>query len=139
MKLKSSAPIGIFDSGIGGLTVAKAINDALPNEQLIYFGDTAHLPYGDKSEAAIQAFSIKIADVLLDKGCKAIVIACNSASSAAYLLLKEYLRDQAIVMNVIDPMVAWVGNQLGNKKVGLIGTKRTVQSNTSSRTLSYIL
>lgn len=129
MKLKSSAPIGIFDSGIGGLTVAKAINDALPNEQLIYFGDTAHLPYGDKSEAAIQAFSIKIADVLLDKGCKAIVIACNSASSAAYLLLKEYIRDQAIVMNVIDPMVAWVGNQLGNKKVGLIGTKRTVQSN----------
>ncbi|MFM8912740.1 MAG: glutamate racemase [Flammeovirgaceae bacterium] len=129
MTLDANAPIGIFDSGIGGLTVAKAINEALPNERLIYFGDTAHLPYGDKSEAAIQAFSIKIADVLLDKGCKAIVIACNSASSAAYLLLKEYIRHQAIVMNVIDPMVAWVGQEFNYKKVGLIGTKRTVQSN----------
>ncbi|MFM8740691.1 MAG: glutamate racemase [Cytophagales bacterium] len=130
MNLDSNAPIGIFDSGIGGLTVAKAISDLLPSEQLIYFGDTAHLPYGDKSEAAIQAFSIKIADVLLYKGCKAIVLACNSASSAAYLLLKEYIRDQAMVINVIDPMVTWVGRESNYKKVGLIGTKRTVHSNT---------
>ena len=78
-------PIGVFDSGIGGLTVAHAIKKLLPNEQMIYFGDTAHLPYGDKSEAAIQAYSVRIANVLLKKGCKVIVIACNSASSAAYL------------------------------------------------------
>lgn len=129
MALNANAPIGVFDSGIGGLTVAKAISNTLPNERLIYFGDTAHLPYGDKSEAAIQAFSIKIADVLLNKGCKAIVIACNSASSSAYLLLQEYIRNQALVMNVIDPMVASVGNEFNHKKVGLIGTKRTVQSN----------
>ncbi|HET9055193.1 MAG TPA: glutamate racemase, partial [Cyclobacteriaceae bacterium] len=75
MTRKSKQPIGIFDSGIGGLTVAHAIRKLLPGEDLIYFGDTAHLPYGDKSEAAIQVYSIKIADILLKKGCKVIVIA----------------------------------------------------------------
>src|SRR4249920_960986 len=98
-KLTKDQPIGIFDSGIGGLTVAHAIKEMMPNEGLIYFGDTAHLPYGDKSEAAIQAYSIKIADVLLKKGCKVIVIACNSASSAAYELLKEYVQHSVKVIN----------------------------------------
>jgi len=126
--MKSNQPIGIFDSGIGGLTVAHAIKEALPNEQLIYFGDTAHLPYGDKSEAAIQAYSIKITDILLQKGCKVIVIACNSASSAAYDLLTEYTGKKAKVINVIDPMVSLVKNQYASKSIGLIGTKRTVLS-----------
>jgi glutamate racemase len=124
----SQQPIGIFDSGIGGLTVAHAIQNLLPNESIIYFGDTAHLPYGDKSEAAIQAYSIKIADVLLSKGCKVIVIACNSASSASYELLKEYVRKESHIINVIDPMVAWVVDNYPANQVGLIGTKRTVQS-----------
>src|SRR3954470_15763684 len=105
MKLSASQPVGVFDSGIGGLTVAHAIKELLPNESMIYFGDTAHLPYGDKSEAAIQAYSIKITDVLLKKGCKVIVIACNSASSAANELLKEYVQQSIEVINVIDPMV----------------------------------
>ena len=91
MTANPTAPIGIFDSGIGGLTVAHALRQRMPNESLLYFGDTAHLPYGDKSEAAIQAYSVKIADVLLKRNCKVIVIACNSASSAAYELLKEYV------------------------------------------------
>lgn len=121
-------PIGIFDSGIGGLTVAHAIREHLPHERLVYFGDTAHLPYGDKSEAAIQAYSIRIADVLLKRGCKVIVIACNSASSAAYELLKEYVRKDAHIINVIDPMVESVVKGFQQKVVGLIGTKRTVQS-----------
>lgn len=129
MENKTHQPIGIFDSGIGGLTVAYAIQKALPHERMIYFGDTAHLPYGDKSEAAIQAYSIKIADVLLRMGCKVIVIACNSASSAAYELLKEYVGKRAHIINVIDPMVALVTAQFSGKSVGLIGTKRTVQSN----------
>lgn len=128
MKKEASAPIGVFDSGIGGLTVAHAIRQLLPQENMIYFGDTAHLPYGDKSEAAIQAYSIKIADVLLRKGCKVIVIACNSASSAAYELLKEYVRKDAHIVNVIDPMVELITRQYAGKNVGLIGTKRTVQS-----------
>ena len=138
MQHSSNSPIGIFDSGIGGLTVAHSIHQYLPNEQIIYFGDTAHLPYGDKSEAAIQAYSIKIADVLLKKGCKVIVIACNSASSASYELLKEYVRDQAHIINVIDPMVAWVAKELQGKKVGLIGTKRTVQSGIYSKKINEI-
>lgn len=121
-------PIGIYDSGIGGLTVAHAITQLLPNEDIIYYGDTAHLPYGDKSEAAIQAYSVKIADVLLKKGCKVIVIACNSASSAAYELLKEYVRKDAHIINVIDPMIDLVCTSYPGKPVGLIGTKRTVQS-----------
>jgi glutamate racemase len=121
-------PIGIFDSGIGGLTVAHAIRQLLPKENIVYFGDTAHLPYGDKSEAAIQAYSIKIADVLLRKGSKVIVIACNSASSAAYELLREYVRKDAHVINVIDPMVNAVIEGFPNQTIGLIGTKRTVQS-----------
>ncbi len=125
---RQEKPIGIFDSGIGGLTVAHAIKKVLPGENMIYFGDTAHLPYGDKSEAAIQAYSIKIANILLLKGCKVIVIACNSASSAAYELLKEYVRKDTHIINVIDPMVELVGSRFANKNVGLIGTKRTVAS-----------
>lgn len=133
MNTKASRPVGIFDSGIGGLTVAFAIRNVLPHENMIYFGDTAHLPYGDKSEAAIQAYSVKIADALLKKGCKVIVIACNSASSAAYELLKEYVRKDAYIINVIDPMVELVVRQYPGKSIGLIGTKRTVQSGVYAR------
>lgn len=130
---KHKQPIGIFDSGIGGLTVAHAIKRLLPAEDLIYFGDTAHLPYGDKSEAAIQVYSIKIADILLKKGCKVIVIACNSASSASYELLKEYVRTDTHVINVIDPMVELVTANFKGSSIGLIGTKRTVQSGVYAR------
>ncbi|MEI9917974.1 MAG: glutamate racemase [Bacteroidota bacterium] len=133
---KKDQPVGIFDSGIGGLTVAHAIRQALPKENLVYFGDTAHLPYGDKSEAAIQAYSIKIADILLKRGCKVIVIACNSASSAAYELLREYVRKDAHIINVIDPMVKAVVKDFGNKTIGLIGTKRTVQSGIYARKIN---
>lgn len=133
MENKQTRPIGIFDSGIGGLTVAHAIKTLLPNEDLIYFGDTAHLPYGDKSEAAIQVYSIKIADILLKKGCKVIVIACNSASSASYELLKEYVRTDTYVINVIDPMVELVTKDFKGSDIGLIGTKRTVQSGVYTR------
>lgn len=129
MRPNSDAPIGIFDSGIGGLTVAYAIKMLMPNERMIYYGDTAHLPYGDKSEATIQACSVKIADFLLGKGCKVIVIACNSASSAAYELLKEFSRKKARIINVIDPMVNYVREHYSTGVVGLIGTKRTIASN----------
>ncbi|MDX5349004.1 MAG: glutamate racemase, partial [Hymenobacteraceae bacterium] len=126
---KKSQPIGIFDSGIGGLTVAHAITELLPEEQLIYFGDTAHLPYGDKSTAAIQAYAIKICDLLIRQNCKIILIACNSASAAAYDLVREYVGSKARVLNVIDPIVEYVGKTYPGKNVGLIGTKQTVNSN----------
>lgn len=124
----ASQPIGIFDSGIGGLTVAHAIVKQLPNEHIIYFGDTAHLPYGDKSASTIQAYSVKIANMLLQQQCKLILIACNSASAAAYELIKEYTASQAIVMNVIDPVVHLLRDEYAHKKIGLIGTRQTVNS-----------
>jgi glutamate racemase len=122
-------PIGIFDSGIGGLTVTQAIVQHLPKENIIYFGDTAHLPYGDKSATTIQAYSIKIANMLLEKQCKLILIACSSASAAAFDLVKEYVGTKAIVMNVIDPLVHHLCASHSNKRLGLIGTRQTVNSN----------
>ncbi len=125
----SNAPIGIFDSGIGGMTVARAVTKLLPQENTIYFGDTAHLPYGDKSMAAIQAYSIKICNVLLQQKCKLILIACNSASAAAFELAREYVGSKAHVMNVIDPVVDYIKERYAGKTLGLIGTKQTVLSN----------
>ena len=93
----NNQPIGIFDSGIGGLTVAHAIKKILPNEDIIYFGDTEHLPYGEKSKKAIQNYSIKITQFLLHKKCKIIIIACNSASSLAYKSVKKTAKKILIV------------------------------------------
>lgn len=124
----SSQPIGIFDSGIGGLTVAQALSKQLPKENLVYFGDTAHMPYGDKSTAAIQAYAIKIAHMLLQQECKLILIACNSASAAAYELVKEYIGSKALVMNVIDPVVRLLKEKYAGRRIGLIGTRQTVNS-----------
>ncbi len=124
----SSLPIGIFDSGIGGLTVANAIRKMLPNEQLIYFGDTAHMPYGDKSPEAIKFYSLKIAKFLLDKQCKMIVIACNTASSHAFHELVHFLGDQVPIINVIDPVVDMMVKKGLDKKIGVIGTKSTIRS-----------
>jgi len=129
IKHSAAQPIGIFDSGIGGLTVARAIVNHLPSENIIYFGDTAHMPYGDKSTSAIQAYSIKIAHMLLQQHCKLIVIACYSATSAAYELVKEYVASKAIVMNVIDPMVHYIHANHAQQRIGLIGTRQTVNSN----------
>ncbi|HSW70658.1 MAG TPA: glutamate racemase [Gammaproteobacteria bacterium] len=127
----TTQPIGIFDSGIGGLTIAQAIMKLLPQENIIYFGDTAHFPYGEKSIAAIQSYSLKIANLLLQQNCKLILIACNSASSAAYSLLKQHVGSQALVMDVIDPLVSWISQNYAHQKtkMGLIGTKATVHSN----------
>lgn len=137
--LKSeNLPIGIFDSGIGGLTVAHAVTRALPHESVVYFGDTAHLPYGDKSAAAIQAYSVKICDVLLQHRCKLILIACNSASAAAFDLAQEYVGSKAVVMNVIDPVVAYVGRHFAGQTVGLIGTRQTVSSRVYERKIKAL-
>jgi len=121
-------PIGIFDSGIGGLTVANAIQKALPNEHLIYFGDTAHLPYGDKSADAIRFYSLKISKFLLDQNCKMIVIACNSASSAAYSTLLDFFDGKTLFVNVVDPLISAVTNH-GYNNIGVIATKATIRSN----------
>lgn len=133
-----SQPIGIFDSGIGGLTVAHAIVKLLPKENIIYFGDTAHLPYGDKSAATIQAYSVKIAQMLLQQECKLILIACNSASTAAYELIKEYVGTKAIVMNVIDPLIHHLRDHYAHKNLGLIATRQTVNSNVYKKKIDEV-
>ncbi len=128
MSRKSEQPVGIFDSGVGGLTVANAIRQVLPDENLIYFGDTAHLPYGDKSKETINHYSKKITEYLLSQECKIIVIACNSASAVAYEGIVELVNNKAIVVDVINPVIDFVVNNLKVKKVGVIGTKATINS-----------
>ena len=133
-----SSPIGLFDSGVGGLTVAHALHTMLPSEQLIYFGDTAHLPYGDKSREAILQYSLGIADFLLEQKCKVILIACNSASANAFEEVKEHVGNKAVVMNVIDPVVSQVCADT-EKSVGIIGTKATIDSGTYERKIKETL
>ena len=126
--MNASAPIGIFDSGIGGLTVASAIHRLLPRERLVYFGDTAHLPYGDKSAESIRHYSEHITAFLLEQGAKMVVIACNTASSLAYDHVVERFGDQVTVINVIDPVVATVKEEFHGISIGVIGTKGTTGS-----------
>lgn len=128
-------PIGIFDSGVGGLTVAHAIKQILPSESLIYFGDTAHLPYGDKSEEAIRFYSQRITEFLLEHKAKVVLIACNSASASAFEYLKEQFGDKTILLDVIDPVVDYIGTRQF-KKIGVIGTKRTISSGTYEQKVS---
>lgn len=135
-----SSPIGLFDSGVGGLTVAHALHTILPNEDLIYYGDTAHLPYGDKSKETIVQYSLGIADFMLKQKCKVILIACNSASANAFEEVKEHVGKKAVVMNVIDPVVEFVCQPekvhpsdeptITSKSIGIIGTKATIDSET---------
>ena len=122
-------PIGIFDSGVGGLTVAHAIKQILPGESLIYFGDTAHLPYGDKSAESIKTYSRKITEFLLDHNSKVVLVACNSASASAFDSMKEEFGGRTILIDVINPVVEYLGTK-NFAKVGVIGTKRTISSGT---------
>lgn len=131
MGRKTSAekrPLGIFDSGIGGLTVANAIRERMPGETIVYFGDTAHLPYGDKSPDSIRRWSKVIADFLMEFDCKAIVIACNSISAVAFDTVRRHIGKRSMVINVIDPVVDHVCHQRQTRHVGIIGTKATIRS-----------
>ncbi|ROH98163.1 glutamate racemase [Chryseobacterium daecheongense] len=125
--LSPKQPIGIFDSGVGGLTVAKEIKRLLPNEDLIYFGDTKHLPYGEKSKEAIIEYSTKITNFLLEQNCKAIVIACNTATANALNEVLESVSCRVPVIDVINPVAEKVAYEIHNN-VGVIATKATVNS-----------
>ncbi len=127
-------PIGIFDSGVGGLTVAHAIKQLLPRENLIYFGDTAHLPYGDKSAESINFYSRGITEFLLEHDSKVVLIACNSASASAFDNLKEDFKGKTILIDVINPVVDYLSTRDFNK-IGVIGTKRTISSGTYDKKL----
>lgn len=119
-------PIGVFDSGVGGLTVASEIMKQLPNERIIYFGDTARVPYGNKSKKTIIKYSKQIVNFLLEKNVKAIVIACNTASALA---LEEIKAQVSIpVIGVVEPGAKTAASVTKNNNMGIIGTKGTISS-----------
>lgn len=122
----NDAPIGIFDSGVGGLTVARAIRAQLPQESLVYIGDTAHSPYGPKPIADVRRYSIEVLDTLVDQGVKMLVIACNTASAAVLRDARE--RYDVPVVEVIGPAVRRAISTTRNGRVGVIGTVGTIGS-----------
>ena len=123
---KKSAPIGIFDSGVGGLTVARAIIDQLPGESILYLGDTARGPYGVRPLAQVRTYALEIMDQLVAAGVKAIVIACNTASAAMLRDARE--KYQIPVIEVIQPAVRRAVSATRSGKVGVIGTNATIDS-----------
>jgi glutamate racemase len=122
----SNAPIGIFDSGVGGLTVARAILDQLPGESVLYIGDTARGPYGPRPLAEVRDFSLETLDFLVDQGVKALVIACNTASAAMLRDARE--RYSVPVIEVIQPAVRRAVAATRTGKIGVIGTRATIDS-----------
>ena len=119
-------PIGVFDSGIGGLTVVKALIDELPGESIVYFGDTARVPYGTKSKSTIVKFSLENVEFLLRYGVKCIVIACNTSSSWALPTLRKYFK--VPIVGVIRPGALAAVRQTTTKRIGVIGTNATIRS-----------
>ena len=134
--MSNNAPIGMFDSGIGGLTIAKVLLQRLPMESLCYVGDTAHMPYGDKSPERLKAYAVGIAQRLLDRGCKALVVACNSASSNALEEVRSLVGPDIPVIDVVQPVVDWAALHHPHGELALIGTRATVQSGLYERLLS---
>jgi glutamate racemase len=126
-------PIGVFDSGIGGLTVVSALRRLLPNERIHYLGDTARVPYGGKSAATVERYSLELTDMLLAEDCKAIVVACNTASALALTTLCENTR--VPVVGVIRPGAEAAVAASRNKHVGVIGTRATIRSGAYERAI----
>ena len=129
-------PIGVFDSGVGGLTVVNALVKNISSEKIYYVGDTARVPYGNKSRERIQQYSEQIIDWLIKKDCKMVIVACNTASSLAidYLQRKFSLP----IIGVIDPGVQLAINKTKSQSIGVIGTYATIQSNAYGKKLKSI-
>ena len=129
-------PIGVFDSGVGGLTVARAIIDQLPHEQVLYVGDTARGPYGPRPLAEVRSFALEIMDGLVEHGVKAIVIACNTASAAVLRDARE--RYSVPVVEVIQPAARRAARTTRNGRIGVIGTQATITSGVYEDALAAI-
>lgn len=135
-----NAPIGIFDSGLGGLTVARAVIDKLPDEQILYLGDTAHTPYGPRPIAEVRRYTLECLDELASRGVKAIVIACNTATAAALSDARErYWIDAHIpVIEVITPAARQAVTSTRNGRIGVIGTNATIHSEAYAGALAAV-
>ena len=136
MRKRNENPIGVFDSGLGGLTVVREIKRLLPHENVIYLGDSARLPYGIKSKRQIIQFSLSNTRFLLKKKIKALVIACNSSSANAFYILKRQLLIP--VIDVISPVSREASKQSCNKKIGVIGTRATIDSYAYQREIKKV-
>ena len=134
--MEKEKPIGVFDSGIGGLTVVKRIAASLPEENIIYFGDTARVPYGSKSNATVIEYSIEDAKFLMQKNVKAIVVACNTASSIAMEELKK--KFDVPIIGMIEPGAQTAIKSTKNKKVGVIGTRATISNKAYSNKIKEL-
>ncbi len=134
---KTTAPIGVFDSGVGGLTVAREIMRQLPSENVVYFGDTARVPYGSKSKNTIIRFSRQIIRFLQTKNVKAIVIACNTASALALDIVQA--ETDIPVIGVITPGARAAVNETKNAKIGVVGTEATIRSETYTKVIKTYL
>ena len=130
------APIGIFDSGIGGLTVARAIYQRLPGESTIYFGDTARVPYGPKSPETVRRYSLEILQWLLGQGVKLVVVACNTSTAHALGDLRE--KSPVPVIGVIEPGARAAVRAAGGRAIGVIGTAGTVASKAYLRAITAL-
>jgi glutamate racemase len=124
--VSNNLPIGVFDSGVGGLTVASALKAALPREEIFYFGDTARCPYGDKTPAEVLEYSIEVCDFLTGKGVKLLVVACNTATAAALPTLQK--RYAVPVVGVVDPGARAAVKATRRQRIGVIGTSVTIHS-----------
>ncbi|NLO19006.1 MAG: glutamate racemase [Ignavibacteria bacterium] len=125
--MDKTKPIGVFDSGIGGLSVLKQFIKFLPYEKYIYFGDTARVPYGNKSKQTVEQYARQSTEFLLEKGVKLIVVACNTVSSIALDTIKEI--SNIPVIGMIEPAVNAALRETNNKRIGIIGTRATISSN----------
>jgi glutamate racemase len=132
----NARPIGVFDSGIGGLTVVKALRDQLPHEQIMYIGDTARVPYGSRSPVTVERYSLEIAQMLVERDAKLIVVACNTVSSVALPLLERNLPVE--VIGVIRPGAEAAIHESRTNHVGVIGTRATIRSGAYERTLKSL-
>ena len=134
--MPDSRPIGVFDSGLGGLTVAKAIKEKLPNENIVYLGDTARVPYGNKSTLLVTGYATQITNFLLGENAKLIVVACNTASALALPALQS--KFLVPILGVIIPGSQAAVHATRNKHVGVIGTTATINSNAYTQALREI-
>ena len=131
-----SLPVAVFDSGVGGLTVLHECLVSLPHEDFLYLGDTARFPYGDRSPRQLQAFARELAEILLNEGAKLIVVACNSASSAALPVLRDELDGRVPVVGVVRPESRLAAEATRSGRVGLLATPATVESGAYQRALA---
>jgi glutamate racemase len=134
--MSNSRPIGVFDSGIGGLTVVRALTNRLPHENIIYFGDTARVPYGPKSSLVVREYAAQDTDVLLEHNIKMIIIACNTVSAVALDVVQK--RAKVPVVSVILPGAQAAAQASVKKRVGIIGTVGTINSNAYTHALRQI-